>query len=324
MKRKWILLLFLTGSIVLTGIGNRCFAREKFPTRPISIIVPWGAGGSTSIQTRVIAQKMTEILNTPVLVINKPGGGATLGMEFASKSKPDGYTLIQLNTSTLVCAPYLIKGVGYTLDDFEYLGMHSVQSMTLAVNSKSPWKTLGELVAYAKEHPGELKYVSPGIGSASHIATEMFNKAANIKTVHVPMKSSVEMTSAILGGHVQFTVLYIIDVKPFLLSGKLRGLAAVFPRRIAEFPDMPTIAELGFPQVHYYVYYSLAAPKGLPSEVSNILKDAIAKASQDKDVVNAFIQLGVTPEYKPANEFRDLVYKEAEMTLKFLKELFPQ
>lgn len=320
MKGKWIWLLFLIGCIVLVGMVGEGLARKDFPTKSLQIYVGWGGGGSTCMQTRVLAQKLSEILEVAVVVIPKPGAGGTIANDHVRRAKPDGYKLCVATTSNTV-GNLLLRKVPYTIEDFDFLCQFSNQATILAVNRESPWKTLDELIAYAKEHPGELKYPSAGIGTSAHIIMEMFGRAAGIEIVHVPMKSGAEMLSTVLGGHCQLVSQYVVTIAPALTAQRFRPLALNHPRRLKKYPDIPTFAELGLPQVEYNTYYGIAGPKGLRKEALDILKDSLGQAAQDKDVQATLRKLGLLPEYKTAEEFSQFVHRESKRIRKIFVDI---
>ena len=321
MKRNSRLLFALIGCVlfagVFSGIGT---ASDSFPNKPIKLYTGWGAGGGTTLMARVISQRAGEILEEPIIVIPKPGGGGTICNDFVRRAAPDGYTL---TVATLANngASLLMHKVPYTIDDFEYLGMHATLPMLLIVNSNSPWKTLEELVDYAKKNPDQLKFSSNGVGSSSHIAMEQALEALDIRAVHVPFKSGPEMLSAVLGGHVQMSMAFRITIMPVKDGDKIRFLASATKERLKGFPDVPTFTEKGYPSVVYTPWYGLAAPKGLPKEVSQKLSDALAVAAQDKAVHKMLKKIGVDPVYKTGPEFTEHVHSQFATLQKLIKKL---
>ncbi len=308
MRSKLILLIAFIG-VVFAGMSSEVLAaKNNFPNKPIHLYVGWGAGGGVSMMARVISQRAGEILGQPLLVVPKPGAGGTICNDFVSKSKPDGYTLT-VTTLANNGSALLLNKLPYTIDDFEYLGMFAHLPMILFVNSESQWKTLEELVAYAKGHPNELKYSSNGVGASAHISTALFCKEANIQSVHVPMKSDPEVIASILGGHCQFSMGFLTTVLPVKDGGKVRFLATPSSQRIEWFPNVPTFHEKGL-SVFYNPWYGIGAPKGLPKEVSEKLRDAFAKTFQDKEVHEMLKKLGLVPTYKSAEEYSNFVHSE--------------
>lgn len=310
MKNKWLVFFIFIGCMVFIGMVDEVLtAGIDFPTRPINLYVGWDAGGGTCMQARVLSEKAGEIFKQPVVVIPKPGVGGTIASDFVRKAKPDGYSLT-LATISNHSAGLLVSKANYNIDDFEYLGQYCKNISILFVSSESPFKTIEDLIAYAKTHPRELKYASLGSGSSTQIVMEMLNIAAGLEIVHIPMKSSAENIAALLGGHVQVTVGGMSSVAPVKEGGKVRFLALAGEKRIEAFPDVPTFAERGYPTVVYDMWYGVAGPKGIPKEVSNKLKDAFAIAFQDKEVKARLGKLGVFPTYKTGDEFTKMVHSD--------------
>jgi len=224
-------------------------------------------------------------------------------------------------TVSNVVTTLITSKVPYKTSDLEYLGMYGGMNMILIVNSNSPWKTLEELVDYAKKHPGELKYPSIGHGTGNHLVMEMFNKNAGIKTVHVPMKGEPEVLSSILGGHCHLAMCYESGTLPLKEGGKVRFLASASEKRIDGYPDVPTFAERGYPEVIYYTWYGVAGPKGIPKEVLDKLEDAFEKTFKDKEFHNMVDKFGVTPNYMSADQFPKFVYSEEKRLRKLIKEM---
>lgn len=321
MKSKSKLLSFLIGWIIFTGVFNGVQADVKdFPNKPINLYVGWGAGGSTSIMARIVSQRAGEIFGQPVVIINKPGAGGTICSDFVRRSKPDGYTISVATSGTHVQSLLTLK-VPYTIDDFEYIGKFATMPYFLFVNSQSPWKTLDDLIDYAKKHPGELKYASAGTGSGHHISMELFSHEANIKVVHVPMKSGPEVISAILGNHCQMGCDGLPTLKPLLEGGRFRFLAAYSKKRLDEFPNLPTFTEKGYSSVVFSSWYGIGAPKGIPKEVSDILKDGFGKALQDKEVHKMLEGIGVIPDYLSADDFTQFIHLEYKRLYEIIKRM---
>lgn len=321
MKKKWIGLFFLVGFMVFTIMaGEGLTAGKDFPNRPVTLYVGFGAGGGMSVMARAIASKMGEILGQPIIVLNKPGAQSSIAMDFVRRSKADGYSLVMVSLSTCVVTPIIVK-VPFKTDDFEYFGQYGFENFLLIVNSNSPWKTIEELVDYAKKHPGELTYPSVGHGSHSHLVMEMFNHAAGIKTVQIPMKSGPEMLAAILGGHCQVGIMYELESQTMKEGGRLRFLAATGEQRVKWLPDVPTFMEKGYPEVVYFSWYGVAGPKGMPKEVLGKLKDAFGKTFQDEEFKTMITKFGITPAYKPPDQFTRYIYSEEKRLRKTIGEI---
>ena len=319
MKRNWVGLCMIVGLTWGSASGMASAAEREFPSKSIEIICPFGAGGSTSMGARIIAGAAGETLGRPVIVVNKPAGGGSVGGEFVAKAKPDGYTLLAASTSTNGINP-AIKKLGYKNSDFEFLGQYAIIPMMLVVKSDAPWKSLEEIVAYAKAHPNELKGSTAGVGASDHFAMVLFNEVAGVKITYLPFMSAGEEVAAILGGHAQVGFLDWRAVKGAVEGGKMRVLAQGNDQRLKEFPDIPTFAEKGYPRIKHYIWQGIAAPAGLPKGVSGKLKEAFSKAFQNKDVVETLSKIGFTPSYQSAEDFSKFVREEEQKFQRIVRE----
>lgn len=258
---------------------------QNYPTRPITLVIPFAPGGSTTIVGRGIAEKMSELLGEKIIIDNRPGAGGTVGTRAVAKGEPDGYTLLLGYTGTLAIGPSLYKNVGYDpRKDFAPVGMIGNAPNSLVVNPDFPAKTLAELIAYAKANPGKLNFGSAGAGTASHITGEYFARAAGITLVHIPYKGTGPALTDLLGGHIPMAFAPIPASHSNVAAGKLRALAVTSPGRSGLLPDVPTIAESGFPGFDASLYYGLAAPAGTPRPVIDKLNKALREALASEEV----------------------------------------
>lgn len=317
------LICFLLGIAGLWGLGiaNEVLGKEKaFPTKPIELICPWGAGGSTYLGGRTVAETLSNVLGNPAVVISKTGGGGAVATLYVAKSKPDGHTLLIATTANNVTIPAL-RSVGYTNADFELLASYGKYSSLLAIKSDAPWRTLEELVTEAKKEPGKLKYSSSGHGTSSQFTMELFKIAAGgLRIDHVPFKSGPEALTALLGGHVHMSSFNPVDVKGTFEAGKVRILATWAEKRLEDYPNIPTFTELGYPEVKFVVFHGVAAPKGVPKEVTDILKEGLYKTIQDPDVKKRLKDLGFIPFFQNAEEFAKFVSEEDRKIRMIIKE----
>jgi tripartite-type tricarboxylate transporter receptor subunit TctC len=320
MKRVCIWLAFLSIFLYL-GITNYVLGKEKaFPSKPIELVCPFGPGGSTSMGGRVIAGTLTEFIGAPAVVIYKTGGGGTVGPTHVLKSKPDGYTLLIAPTGPTVITP-IIRSTGYKLEDFELLGQYAMEPMGLVVKSDAPWKTLEELVAYAKKNPGTLKLAIDGLGTPSNFAMEIFKiSSGGLKIDSVPFLSSAETITAVLGGHVQMTYAYLTSAKGPYEGGRIRILAVGTDKRLEDYPNVPTFSEIGYPEVKWGPFFGLAAPLGVPKPVTDKLKEALSKTAQNLEVRKLLTQIGFIPVFRNAEEFTKFAKEERNRVIKFVKE----
>jgi len=322
MIRKLICLLLVVGLLGL-GITEVVLGGEKeFPTKPIELIVPWGAGGATSVGARIVAGTLAEFLRSPVIIVNKTGGGGSVATSYVAKSKPDGYTLLVATMANNVIIP-AIRSVDYTNADFELLASYGIQPHMLAVRSDAPLKTLQELVEDAKKEPGKFKFSSSGIGTSAHFSMECFKSAAGgLKIDHVPFKSGPEALAAALGGHVHMVSIGLVDAKGSVEAGKLRVLALSTEKRLdlKGFGDIPTFGELGYPDAKVTVFHGVCAPKGLPKETSDTLKDNLYKTIKHRDVQRTLSKVGFYPYFTDAEGFAKFVSELEKRIQRVAKE----
>jgi tripartite-type tricarboxylate transporter receptor subunit TctC len=251
--------------------------RDSFPNKPIRLIVPFPPGGSADPIARVIGQKMSEDLGQQIIVDNRPGGNAVIGTELVAKSPPDGYTLLLASTSH-VTNPQLVSTAYDAMKDFVPVATVSENPVILVVNPSVPAKTLQEFIALAKSRPTELNYSSAGSGNPNHLAGEMFNMMAGVKTTHIPYKGGAPAIADLLGGQVQFSYGSPIIVLPHIRQGKLRALAVSGSTRLSSLPDVPTFKESGLPDYQISIWNAVLAPAGTP-------KDVLAKLTAEMDRV---------------------------------------
>jgi tripartite-type tricarboxylate transporter receptor subunit TctC len=258
---------------------------QDFPTRPITLVIPFAPGGSTTIVGRGVAEKMSTLLGDKIIVDNRPGAGGTVGTRAVAKSEPDGYTLLLGYTGTLAIGPSLYKNVGYDpRKDFAPIGLIGNAPNSLVVNPSFPAKTVAELITYAKANPGTVNFGSAGAGTASHITGEYFARAAGITLVHIPYKGTGPALTDLLGGHIPMAFAPIPASHTNVAAGKLRALAVTSTTRSGLLPDVPTIAESGLPGFDASLYYGLAAPAGTPRPIIDKLNKALRDALASDEV----------------------------------------
>jgi tripartite-type tricarboxylate transporter receptor subunit TctC len=262
-------------SLVLVA-GFEAFAQERYPDRPVEIVVPFEPGGPADLGVRFFVDKWAEFLGQPVIVTNKGGASGAMGGKFVARAKPDGYTLLALNESTLLTAPLLRKDSGYTLDSFRYLWAHSKITAFLSVKADSRWKTFGDFVNEAKKNPGKLKYATWGPNSSSNMVATMVCEAAGIKLTFVPFKSSPDSLTAVAGGNADIAVTFALSGLGG--SGLIRPLVISDEKRVPDYPNVPTLKELGYGIKFITQYMGVAAPSGTPEKIVAKLIEAHNKA----------------------------------------------
>ncbi len=259
---KHFLLITVAAFVVSPAIA------ETWPTRPIRFIVPFAPGGGGDVVGRIIGQRMSEQLGKPLVIDNRAGGGGTLGCELAAKAAPDGYTLLLGNVGPIAVGPALYPKLAYDpVRDFAPVTMIASFPNLLVANPGLPFKTVPELVAYAKSRPGTLNFASAGAGTSTHLAGELFKSVAGIDVVHVPYKGGAAAMTDIIAGQVAYYFGTMPSSMPLAKAGKLRALAVTSLTRSPAAPEVPTIAESGYPKFETAAWYGLMFPTGTPREI---------------------------------------------------------
>jgi tripartite-type tricarboxylate transporter receptor subunit TctC len=263
---------------------------QTFPDHPVKVIVPYTAGGGTDSVARAVSQRLSEIWGQPVIVDNRPGAGTSIGSEAASKAPPDGYTLLFTDSSAFVINPHVYSKLRIDpLKDFAPVALAVRLAPVLAIANNTQAKSVAEFVAYAKAHPGELTYASPGVGTYTHIAMEYFKHMAGIDLLHVPYKgSSPAMTDLLAGRVASYMVTYSV-FDAYERDGRLKILGAATPQRLPNRPDLPAIAET-IPGYSIEVWFGFAAPVGTPDAVLDKIHADVMTALKQPDFVEKFIK----------------------------------
>lgn len=285
----------LAASLLATFVPANT-AHAEYPDRPVTLIIPFAPGGSTSIVGRAIADKMTDILGQKLIVENRPGAGGTVGTKAVAGAEPDGYTIALGYTGTLAIGPTLYTKAGYDpRKDFAAIGAIGHAPNSIVVHPSFPAKTLGEFVTYAKANPEKVSFGSAGAGSASHITGEYFATIAGIKIVHIAYKGTGPAMADVLGGHIPMVIAPIPATHANASAGTLRALAVTSAKRTTQLPDVPTIAESGFPGFEASLTYGLIAPAATPRPIVDKLNQALRTALASEDVRRRLLQDGTEP-----------------------------
>jgi tripartite-type tricarboxylate transporter receptor subunit TctC len=269
---------------------------QAWPSKPIRLMVPFPPGGSTDIVSRIVAQKLSERLGQPIVIENRGGGGGTIGTAVVARSAPDGYNLTVASTSTHVVAPGVYAKLDYDpVKDFAPIGLMAVSPYLLVVNPAVPAKTLKELVALAKAQPGKLNYASAGIGSTTHLAMEMLKSVTNTYMLHIPYSGNGPAGTAVVSGQVEI----LFGSLPALLSqaksGRVRALAVGTPKRSPSLPDVPTVAESGYPGFDASLWLALMAPAGTPPAIIDRVNKEIGALIAVPEMRAALDKAGAEP-----------------------------
>ena len=292
---------------VLALAAGAAAAQEAYPSRPISLVVPFPPGGVADLTARPVAAAMERLLKNPVGVVNKTGAAGAVGMQFVATSRPDGYTLL-LALSSISIIPEADKLFGrppaFTVDQFAPIALISADPTVLVVRAESPWKTAREFIEDARKRPGQISYSSSGIYGTLHMAMELLSHSAGIKLRHVPYAGAGPALTAILGGHVDALASGPAVVLPHIKSGKLRPLAGWGDKRVAALPDVPTFRELGYPEAEFYIWAGVFAPKGTPEPVLQKLRETLRAAVTDSEFKQAMDKIETPVVFKQGDEFQ--------------------
>ncbi len=277
-------------------------AQAPYPSKPIRLVVPFAAGGSTDILARIVGQKLTERIGTSVVIDNRPGANGTLGCDLVAKAPADGYTLVMADIGCFAMAPGLYPKLPYEpVRDFVPVTLVARSPLVLTVGAGSPVQSVRELVTLARSKPGQLNFPSSGNGGPNHLAGELFKIQADVKTVHVPYKGSAPSVVALVAGETDFGFLTSVTISSQLSAGKLRALAVASEQRLASLPNVPTMGEAGLPGFEAESWFMVAVPAGTPRPIVDKLNAEVIKILPDpetKDKLNGMgaVAVGNTPD----------------------------
>ena len=295
-------------------------AQEKYPSRPIRVIVPSVAGGGTDISERMIAPKMSEYLGQSVVVENRAGAASIIGSDLVAHAAPDGYTLL-MGISTLTINPSIHTKLPYdTVRDFAPVSLVVTLPNVLVVHPSLPVKSVKELIAFARVRPGQLNYASAGVGSSLHLSMALFMSMAKLRMTHVPYKGSAPALVDMLAGQIEVMTGTMITVIPYVRDGRLRALGVTSLKRAAVAPELPTIAEAGLPGYEAVQWYGLLAPGATPREIIAKLNEAVAHATHDAAVRKRFLDDGVEPVGSTPEEFVALIRSDTAKWARVVKD----
>lgn len=285
---------------------------QSYPERPVTLIVPWPAGGGVDTMGRVAAEILRKGLGQSVVVENKGGAGGNIGTALAAHAHPDGYTLLMASTTPNAVNEHLYSKPGYNAQaDFAPIALVGATPNILVVPTNSPFKSVDELIAFAKANPGKLTYGSGGIGSTQHLAGVRFMQAAKIDMLHVPYKGTAPAEADLMAGHVS-VMLDTAPSIPLIASGRLRALAVAAPQRTPVLPNVATLDELGVPDVHITTWYGVMAPTGTPVEIIERLNKEITQALGTPELRKKMAEMGADTVPGSPQDFGHFVTKESE------------
>jgi tripartite-type tricarboxylate transporter receptor subunit TctC len=287
MKKLLTILLFAFAAV--SGVHA-----QAWPNKPVTLVVPFPPGGSTDAIARAIGPSLNKTLGQSFIVDNKAGATGTIGAAAVKRATPDGYTFLVTSLGPLVIAPHLIKGMQYdALKDFDLITVAVQAPNVLVVPANSPHKSLADVVAYEKSHPGKMTFASSGNGSSDHLTAELFWLESGTTGIHVPYKGGGPAITDLLGGQVDASFQNVNAVLQHIRSGKLRALAVTGAKRSPVLPEVPTMAEAGVSNVDVYSWQGVVAPKGLPADVRDKFHGAVVAALNDPQVKQQLTGLGL-------------------------------
>jgi len=296
-------------------------AAQDYPNRPITLVVPFPPGGSTSIVARIVGEKMGEMLGQQMVIDNRGGAGGTIGTRAVAKSTPDGYTLLLGYTGTLAIGPTLYPNVGYDpRKDFAPIGLIGHAPNSLVLHPSFAPRSVKELVDYAKANPGKVNYGSAGVGTVSHVSGVYFANAAGIQLTHIPYKGTGPALADLLGGHIPMAFAPIPATHANVAEGKLRGLAVTSGKRSSLLPDVPTIAEAGVPGFEASLYYGIVAPAGTPRPIVDKLNQVLRAALASDDVRKRLSTDGAEPTPGSPDEYAAFIDRDETKWSKVVKD----
>lgn len=307
-------------SWVFVMAGSLLGAAEKeYPNRPISVIIAYPPGGSIDLPIRIAQTSLRETLGVPLVLENKVGAGGALGTDFVAKAKPDGYTILAVATAGLTIAPQTNPGVTYQYTDFIPICSPTVDYITLAARPDVPFKTIDELISYAKKNPGKLNCATAGMGSAAHFFLESFKQAFGVDIVAVHFSGAVPATNAILGGHVELTAQTLGAMIPQIKAGKINLLVTGAAKRLKEFPNVPTLAEKGLTKilnVRNAVYVTQKCPKMAVDKLS----EALEKAFSNPGIIEKVEKADLHVDYMKSEEAQKYMDLEFALVADIIKK----
>src|SRR4051794_1096264 len=288
--------VLLAASATTLGITGTARAQAAWPAKSIRIIVPLAAGSAVDNAARIVAQKMGQDLGQSLVIENQPGAAGLVGAGNVAKAAPDGYTLGGFNDSIMTMVPHMHAKMPWDiLKDFEPVSLVATVEWGLVVPADSPIRTASDLIAAARRTPGEVTYGSGGNGSPQHIAMALFASQAGVQMKHVPYKGATQAAMGVAGQEVQAAFQGIATVTSLVRAGKLRLIGVTTPRRMPQFPDVPTVAESGLPGFEFNSWFAIMAPAGTPKDITHRLASEVQKALADPEVREKLAAQGLTP-----------------------------
>lgn len=298
-----------------------CGEEGEYPVRPVHLIVPFPAGGSSDLIARVVSERAAQTLGQQIIIDNRPGAAGNIGTEAAARAEPDGYTLIECTIGTCAINHAIYDGLRFDLErDFEPIMLFGSLANILGVHPSVPAESVTELVAHAKKNPGKLTYGTSGYGSSPHLSGELFKQVAGIDLLHVPYRGSAPAINDLRGGQIDLFFDNAPSMLPHVMSGGVRALAVTSGRRSPHLPDVPTMEELGYADFVIAPWFGVMGVKGTPRPIIDKLSHAFREALKDPDVQRRFAEMDVIPGGGTPEEFRGLIRSEVKRWGDFVRK----
>ncbi len=311
----------LAAACLAAGIAAPAMAADTYPSKPITIVLPYATGGSADMLARFAAQALQTELGKPAIVEAKPGAGGVLGTEFVSRAEPDGYTLALTASGTMAVNPYVYKLRYKPLEDFKQITVLVDLPFVVVTNNEFPAKNLQEFIDYGRKYPNKITFGNAGLGTQQHLTQLMFARAAGMQVNIVPYKGSSPAMNDLLGGHIDAVLDNTGVQTPFIKAGKVRPLFVTNPERVAALPDVPTAPEAGLPGFSAVAWFGLAAPKGTPDEIVDKIQQALAREFAKPEMKQRLLDLAMIPRVSTPAETTARVKSDLETFGKIAKEV---
>ena len=305
MRRLYVIVALIACSLAST-------AHAQFPDRPIHLIVPQAAGSATDTVARILGASLGEQIGQQIIIDDRPGGALTVGLDLTAKAPPDGYTLCMGPIGALAITRHLVRSLPYNIErDFQPIALVVRGQLLFAVSPKTPFKSVKEVIAYAKANPGKLLNASSSNGSPGHVGGELFKFMTGTDIVHVPYKGGAPAINDLIAGRVQLMFESLNSISPFAHSGQVRALAVTGDHRSPAFPDLPTVAEAGVPGYSAATWAGVIAPAGVPRPIIDKLNAAINRAIASQSFKTRFASIGDEPAGGTPEEFAETIAKDS-------------
>lgn len=319
--RKLFLIVTLTILALPLCLGGADSLAQSFPSHPIQLIIPGGAGDAQDVVARSMAEELSKILKVTVVPTNKPGGAQTIGTDFVAKSKKDGYTILYSSASALVFSPASSpETTPYNpLKDFEYLGMNVSLPSGMFVQADSPWNTFSDVIEHARKNPGGFRGGTNGVASTSHFQMEVVKGLTGVDMPMIPFKGVLPAYTALMGGHIESAWGAVALAYPFIESKKMRAI--ILDTKVPALSEVPTLRDLGYKRDLPKTYWAFYAPAGIPEEVKKVLVSAVEKVSKNEEILAKLKQMHLIPNYRPPAEQKQILTEDYESAREMARKM---